>query len=93
MPPDLLEEVFELNLHLEELRVQKKLGENDPALREEIGEAKLSLEQKYDGLLHELNTEWNRWDQSVDSGGEKDRRTRHTGDSVPLAGTRALRRV
>jgi Fe-S protein assembly co-chaperone HscB len=26
VPPDLLEEVFELNMHLEELRVQKKVG-------------------------------------------------------------------
>ena len=32
VPPDLLEEVFELNMHLEELRAQKKLGEDDPAL-------------------------------------------------------------
>ena len=32
VPPDLLEEVFELNLHLEELRQQKKLGEDDPGI-------------------------------------------------------------
>jgi len=31
VPPDLLEEVFELNMHLEELRASKKLGEEDPA--------------------------------------------------------------
>jgi len=74
VPPDLLEEVFELNLHLEELRVQKKMGEDDPALLEEIGKAKLSLEQKYDALLNELKTEWNKWDKSVDGGDEADRR-------------------
>jgi molecular chaperone HscB len=66
VPPDLLEEVFELNMHLEELRVQKKMGEDDPALLEEIGKAKLSLEEKYDALLNELKTEWNNWDKSVD---------------------------
>jgi molecular chaperone HscB len=65
VPPDLLEEVFELNMHLEELRAQKKMGEDDPALLEEIGKAKLSLEQKYDALLNELKTEWNKWDKSV----------------------------
>src|ERR1700752_4928757 len=54
VPPDLLEEVFELNMHLEELRAQKKLGEDDPALLEEIGKAKLSLEEKYDALFNEL---------------------------------------
>ncbi|MGB8010375.1 MAG: Fe-S protein assembly co-chaperone HscB [Terriglobales bacterium] len=66
VPPDLLEEVFELNLHLEELRAQKKLGEDDPALLEEIGKAKLSLEEKYDALFHELKTEWDHWDKLVD---------------------------
>ena len=40
VPPDLLEEVFELNMQLEELRMQKKRGEDDPALLEEIGKQK-----------------------------------------------------
>lgn len=75
VPPDLLEEVFELNMHLEELRVQKKLGEDDPALLEEIGKAKLSLEEKYDALLNELKTEWNHWDHVAESGTAEDRRT------------------
>ena len=68
VPPDLLEEVFELNMHLEELRIQKKMGEDDPALLEEIGKAKLSLEEKYDALFNELKTEWNQWDKFVDEG-------------------------
>jgi molecular chaperone HscB len=75
VPPDLLEEVFELNMHLEELRVQKKLGEDDPALLEEIGKAKLSLEEQYDALLTELKAEWNHWDQVGESGTAEDRRT------------------
>jgi molecular chaperone HscB len=75
VPPDLLEEVFELNMHLEELRVQKKLGEDDPALLEEIGKAKLSLEEKFDVLLSELKTEWDKWDRSVDN-----RTTHETGE-------------
>src|SRR5271167_1138611 len=66
VPPDLLEEVFELNMHLEELRMQKKMGEDDSALLDEIGTAKLSLEEKYDTLLNELKTEWNRWDKHED---------------------------
>ena len=74
VPPDLLEEVFELNMHLEELRAQKKLGEDDPALLEEIGKAKLSLEEKYDALFNELKTEWQHWDQSIDGGTAEDRR-------------------
>jgi molecular chaperone HscB len=75
VPPDLLEEVFELNMHLEELRAQKKLGDDDPALLEEIGKAKLSLEEKYDALLNELKAEWNHWDQVAEGGTAEDRRT------------------
>jgi molecular chaperone HscB len=67
IPPDLLEEMFELNLQLEELRAQKKMGEDDPALLEEIGNAKLSLEEKHDALLDELKAEWNNWDNLVES--------------------------
>ena len=72
VPPDLLEEVFELNMHLEELRMQKKAGENDPALLEEIGKAKLSLEEKYDALFNELKGEWKKWDAAMDSGTEEE---------------------
>jgi molecular chaperone HscB len=65
VPPDLLEEVFELNLKLEELRMQKKMGEDDPALIEEIGRQKLELEEKHEALLHELQGRWNVWDGMI----------------------------
>src|SRR3984885_3009139 len=58
VPPDLLEEVFELNMQLEELRMNKKMGDDDPALFEEIGKQKLSLEAKNDALLEELQKCW-----------------------------------
>lgn len=74
VPPDLLEEVFELNMQLEELRAQKKVGEDDPALIEEIGRQKLELEEKHDALLHELKGYWNEWDRLVDGGTEEERR-------------------
>jgi molecular chaperone HscB len=60
---DLLEEVFELNMQLEELRAQKKLGEDDPALTEEIGRQKLELEKKYEALSEELKKYWDDWDR------------------------------
>ena len=72
VPPDLLEEVFELNMHLEELRMQKKMGEDDPALLEEIGKAKLSLEEKHDALINELKGLWSQWDASIESDAAKD---------------------
>jgi molecular chaperone HscB len=70
VPPDLLEEVFELNVQLEELRTQKKMGEDDPALIEEIGRQKLELEEKYEGLLAELQEHWKQWDGLIDRGPE-----------------------
>ena len=74
VPADLLEEVFDLNLQLEELRGQKKMGEDDPALIEEIGRQKLELEEKYEALFNELKGYWNQWDKAVDAGTEADRR-------------------
>ena len=65
VPPDLLEEVFELNMQLEELRMHKKMGEDDPALIEEIGRQKLELEEKQEALLHELKDRWNMWDGMI----------------------------
>ena len=66
VPPDLLEEVFELNMQLEELRMHKKMGEDDPALIEEIGQQKFELEEKYEALLHELKACWKTWDALID---------------------------
>ncbi len=74
VPPDLLEEVFELNMQLEELRAQKKIGEDDPALVEEIGKQKLELEEKQESLSEELKAYWNDWDRLVDSDSEEARR-------------------
>jgi molecular chaperone HscB len=65
VPPDLLEEVFELNIQLEELRMQRKMGEDDPALIEEIGRQKLELEEKDEALLRELQGHWRMWDGMI----------------------------
>jgi molecular chaperone HscB len=67
VPPDLLEDVFELNMQLEELRVQKKMGEDDPALLEEIGKQKLALEARQDALFDELKGYWKQWDNAAGS--------------------------
>ena len=66
VPPDLLEEVFELNMQLEELRMNKKMGDDDPALFEEIGKQKLSLDAKNEALLEELQHYWKTWDNLID---------------------------
>jgi molecular chaperone HscB len=65
VPPELLAEVFDLNMQLEELRTQKKMGEDDPALIEEIGNQKHELEEKQETLLHELQGRWKVWDGMI----------------------------
>jgi molecular chaperone HscB len=66
VPPDLLEEVFELNMQLEELKMNKKLGEDDPSLATEIGKHKVALEAKQESLLQELQGYWKEWDSLLD---------------------------
>jgi molecular chaperone HscB len=68
VPPDLLEEVFELNMQLEELRANKKMGDDDPSLIAEIEKQKISLEEKHEALLGELKTHWKSWDALIDRG-------------------------
>jgi molecular chaperone HscB len=73
VPPDVLEEVFELNMQLEELRMNKKVGQDDPVLVKELEAQRASLENKHEALLDELKTYWNDWDQLVNSGSGEDR--------------------
>lgn len=61
-PADLLEEVFDLNMQLEEMRMSRKMGETDPDLQASLEDAK----RKFDGLLEDvdrdLRQQWNAWD-------------------------------
>jgi len=68
VPPDLLEEVFELNMQLEELRANKKMGEDDPNLVRDLESHKTQLEAKYEALLGELRGYWNEWDKVESEG-------------------------
>ncbi|MGH7946732.1 MAG: Fe-S protein assembly co-chaperone HscB [Opitutaceae bacterium] len=62
VPPDLLEEAFELNMQLEELRMEKKTGSADPSVLAELNAAKARFEQKLEALGAELRTHWAEWD-------------------------------
>ncbi len=66
VPPDLLEEVFELNMQLEELKMSKKMGEDDASLVGEVERHKVALEAKHDALLEELKRYWTDWDSLID---------------------------
>jgi molecular chaperone HscB len=67
-PPDLLEEVFELNMQVEELKAAKKTGDE-----QEVAEARSSLEEALDGLRKKLAgiddrllTLFEDWDSALD---------------------------
>ena len=68
-PADLLEEVFELNMQLEEMRMARRIGEDDPDAAKSLAGAK----HKFEGLLEEvdrdLRGQWTAWDAS--SGAER----------------------
>jgi molecular chaperone HscB len=66
VPPDLLEQVFELNMQLEEMRMNKKMGEGDRNLARQLEDANKHLQAKYGGLMQELSAAWNEWDALVD---------------------------
>jgi molecular chaperone HscB len=61
VPADLLEEVFELNMQLEEMRMNRKVGEDDPALRADLEKARIEFESQLvasDSNLQVLSTRW-----------------------------------
>jgi molecular chaperone HscB len=62
VPADLLEEAFDLNMQLEEMRMSKKMGDTDPELQSSLEQAK----KKFDGLLddvdRDLRAQWTVWD-------------------------------
>lgn len=66
VPPDLLEEVFELNMQLEELRMNEQTGDEDATLSAEIAKHKIALEAKHEALLRELQECWAEWDGLID---------------------------
>jgi molecular chaperone HscB len=74
VPPDLLEEVFELNMQLEDLRMNKKMGEDDPALAKDLDGHKAQFEKKYEDLAEELKTHWRRWDEALEHADSEERR-------------------
>jgi len=72
-PPDLLEEVFELNMQIEELKAAKQMGDQD-----EVEQARAALAEALDGLtakLKEIDAQlfaaFADWDAAVDRGADE----------------------
>src|ERR1700729_3104703 len=70
VPPELLEEVFELNMQLQEMRAAKQMGEDEPELRRDLMTAKDAFDTKMVETQAELEGLWTGWDAAVDGGDE-----------------------
>jgi len=67
VPEDLLEEAFELNMQLEEMRAAKKFGEDDPQLRKDLLAAKTEFDAKLAATDADLATLHTQWDTALDA--------------------------
>jgi molecular chaperone HscB len=67
VPADLLEEVFELNMQLEEMRMTRKMGEDDPQLRQDLEKARTEFESQLAANDSNLQVLWSRWDAALDA--------------------------
>jgi len=67
-PADLLEEVFDLNMQLEEMRMNRKMGEDDPALQSDLAAARTRFEgllAAVDGDLTAKAAQWDAGDPAI----------------------------
>jgi len=70
VPVDLLEEVFELNMQLDEMRMNRQMGEDDPQLHKDLMAAKINFDAQLKSTDTALEVLWVKWDGSLDSGDE-----------------------
>ena len=73
-PAELLEEVFELNESLDELREAKASGGDTAALKQRLQRAEQNFEGKLSEVDAELRNTAREWDKSVDSGDPEQRK-------------------
>ena len=69
IPPELLEEVFELNMQLMEMKAAKEMGDDaDPALRNDLLAAAAHFDSRMADTQRELEALWTKWDTALDAG-------------------------
>jgi molecular chaperone HscB len=94
VPPELLEEVFELNMQLQEMRAAKQMGEEEPELRRNLMTAKDAFDAKMVETQADLESLWSVWDAGVDAGdaGDAAAKTRARDAMVELLNKRSYLR-
>jgi molecular chaperone HscB len=66
-PPDLLEEAFELNMELEEMRMAKQMGDDDPSTRASLESSRTKFTTMINDAQQQLEALWSKWDAAEDS--------------------------
>jgi len=65
IPPELLEEVFELNMQLMEMKAAKDFGdEADPDLKRDLEAAAAAFKEKMAATQRDLEGLWTKWDEA-----------------------------
>ncbi len=67
VPPELLAEVFELNMQLEEMRMNAAAGEDDPQLRADLEQARGQFEAQMTAIEAQIQSDWARWDAALET--------------------------
>ena len=87
-PPDLLEEAFELNMALEEM----KMGGDDPDARRELETARTKFTSMLAETQQQLEVLWTQWDAAVDAAAVADPSADTAKESAKLAMVALLNR-
>ena len=78
-PPDLLEEAFELNMQLEEMRMAKRMGDDDPdstnQTRADLEAARTKFTAMLNDAQQQLEALWSKWDAAEDANDPSARET------------------
>ena len=92
IPPELLEEVFDLNMQLMEMKAAREFGdEADPDLRRDLEAAAKDFDYKMAETQRELEALWLRWDAAEDADDDAGR-TAAKDDLVTLLNKRSYLR-
>lgn len=71
VPPELLEEVFDLNMQLMEMKAARQMGDPaDPELKRDLEAAARGFAGKMGETQAELESLWKQWDFAFDAGDE-----------------------
>lgn len=66
-PSDLLEEAFELNMQLEEMRMNRQMGEDDPELRADLEKAQAQFTHLLNLVDNDIQSAGSEWDRATEA--------------------------